>query len=206
MADNTTLNSMTGGDAIAADDISSVKYQRIKLIHGADGVNDGDVSSANGLPVQVVAALPAGTASIGKLGANSGVDIGDVTPNGGETSIAALATVTGLDTLFDSDGDNTAQQCKASAGRLYGFEVSNINNADAFIQFFDLATGSVTVGTTTPKLSFLIPKGDATNRGASDKTFVIPITFATAITYACTTTATGNGDPSTGLIVNLLYK
>ncbi|HUU45666.1 MAG TPA: hypothetical protein VM118_08020 [Acidobacteriota bacterium] len=36
---------------IASDDISSVKYQRIKLIHGADGVNDGDVSSANPLPV-----------------------------------------------------------------------------------------------------------------------------------------------------------
>lgn len=51
MADNTTLNSMTGGDTIGADDITSVKYQRIKLIHGADGVNDGDVSSVNPLPI-----------------------------------------------------------------------------------------------------------------------------------------------------------
>lgn len=54
MADNTTLNTGSGGDVIASDDISSVKYQRIKLIHGADGINAGDVSTANGLPVNQV--------------------------------------------------------------------------------------------------------------------------------------------------------
>jgi hypothetical protein len=51
MADNTTLNTGTGGDVIATDDISGVKYQRVKLVIGADGVNDGDVSSSNALPV-----------------------------------------------------------------------------------------------------------------------------------------------------------
>lgn len=39
------------GTAIAADDISSVWYQRFKLVHGADGTNDGDVSNINPLPV-----------------------------------------------------------------------------------------------------------------------------------------------------------
>lgn len=52
MADNTTLNTGSGGDVIGSDDISSVKYQRIKLIHGADGTNDGDVSRTNPLPVE----------------------------------------------------------------------------------------------------------------------------------------------------------
>jgi len=51
MADNTILNLGSGGDTIATDDISGVKYQRIKLIHGADGVNDGDVSETNPYPV-----------------------------------------------------------------------------------------------------------------------------------------------------------
>ena len=54
MADNTTLNSGTGGDVIASDDISGVKYQRIKLIHGADGINEGDITHDNGLPVEMV--------------------------------------------------------------------------------------------------------------------------------------------------------
>ena len=49
MADDITLPG-TGG-VIATDDISSKHYQRIKLIHGADGTNDGDVSNTNGLPV-----------------------------------------------------------------------------------------------------------------------------------------------------------
>lgn len=51
MADNVSLNSMTGGDTAGADDIAGVKYQRVKLIHGADGVNDGDVSTTNPLPI-----------------------------------------------------------------------------------------------------------------------------------------------------------
>ena len=53
MADNTTLNTGSGGDVIATDDISGVKFQRVKLIHGADGTNDGDVASGNPLPVTV---------------------------------------------------------------------------------------------------------------------------------------------------------
>lgn len=52
MADNTQLPvPSTSGDVIAADDIGGVKHQRVKIIHGAEGTNDGDVSSANPLPV-----------------------------------------------------------------------------------------------------------------------------------------------------------
>lgn len=51
MSDNTTLNVGTGGDVYAADDISGVKFQRIKLVHGADGTNAGDVAAANPLPI-----------------------------------------------------------------------------------------------------------------------------------------------------------
>jgi hypothetical protein len=51
MADNTTLNPGVGGDTAAADDIDGVKYQRVKLTLGADGVNDGDVSASNPIPV-----------------------------------------------------------------------------------------------------------------------------------------------------------
>lgn len=55
MADNTVVinpSAISGGpgDTIATDDIGGVKFQRIKLVHGDDGVNDGDVSSTNPLP------------------------------------------------------------------------------------------------------------------------------------------------------------
>lgn len=67
MADNTALNTMTGGDTIGADEISAVKYQRMKIIIGADGVNDGDISSANPMPTTFSGSLPAGTNLIGKV-------------------------------------------------------------------------------------------------------------------------------------------
>ena len=41
MADNVPTNAGSGGATIADDDISSVLYQRLKLIFGADGTNEG---------------------------------------------------------------------------------------------------------------------------------------------------------------------
>lgn len=43
-----------GSYTFASDDISSVHYARIKLVHGADGTNAGDVSLANPLPTTPV--------------------------------------------------------------------------------------------------------------------------------------------------------
>ena len=43
----------SGGATFATDDISSVHYPRTKLIHGANGVNDGDVATGNPLPVDL---------------------------------------------------------------------------------------------------------------------------------------------------------
>lgn len=68
MADNVTLDAGSGGDTIAADDISSVKYQRIKLIHGADGTNDGDVSTANPFPIRTYFGTTAASVGAGAVG------------------------------------------------------------------------------------------------------------------------------------------
>ena len=50
MADNITLNSGSGGSVVAADDISSVYHQRVKIEYGVDG-SATDVSDTNPLPV-----------------------------------------------------------------------------------------------------------------------------------------------------------
>lgn len=50
MADNTVLNTGTGGDTIASDDIGGIKHQRVKVEHGADG-SATDVSTSSPLPV-----------------------------------------------------------------------------------------------------------------------------------------------------------
>lgn len=70
MADNTELNPGTGGDIAATDDIDGIKYQRVKLTLGADGVNDGDLSAANPMPVSAAALpLPTGAATDATLAA-----------------------------------------------------------------------------------------------------------------------------------------
>lgn len=51
MPDNVTLNPGIGGAVVASDLIGGAQFQRIKLIHGDDGINGGDVSASNPLPV-----------------------------------------------------------------------------------------------------------------------------------------------------------
>lgn len=363
MADNTELSAGSGGDTIASDDIAGVKYQRIKLIIGADGTNDGDVASGNPLPVtgtvavtnagittiagavsgsemqvdvvtsalptgaataakqpalgtagtasadvitvqgiasmtalvvdgsgvtqpvsnagittiagavsgtemqvdvvtsalptgaataanqttvighldgvetllgtidadtstlagavsgtemqvDVVAALPAGTNAIGKLAANSGVDIGDVdvtSISAGTNLIGDVGiqprTTNGLDTMNASSSDgstaltSTVQAIKASAGKLYGYYIYNPNSSAQFVQFYNTASGSVTVGTTSPLFMLTIPATSAANL-LND----IGITFGTAMSWAATSTAGGNGAPSTALDAVCWYK
>lgn len=51
MADNVGYTPGTGAE-VAADDIGGILYQRMKLTLGDNNTNDGDVSSANPMPVQ----------------------------------------------------------------------------------------------------------------------------------------------------------
>jgi hypothetical protein len=52
VADDIVLNPGVGGATVGADLIAGVSYQRLKLIHGIDNVNDGDVAKTNPLPVR----------------------------------------------------------------------------------------------------------------------------------------------------------
>jgi hypothetical protein len=126
MADNTVLNTMTGGDSIRNKDRSGPKTSISGLdlnIGGGSEVLDtasaladatanpttalrgaltmfyngttwdrarGDTTS--GLWVNIKAAIPAGTNAIGKLAANDGVDIGDVTINNATLAVTKSGT------------------------------------------------------------------------------------------------------------------
>jgi len=103
--------------------------------------------------------------------------------------------------FFDDDGDNTAQALSTSAADLYCFHVYNTNAADAFVQIYDAKTTSITVGTSPPVFVMYVSAG-----GGVIQDFTIPLHFDTALSYACTTTATGNGDPTTGLTLSAAYR
>jgi hypothetical protein len=48
---NIGLNTISGEPVAATDEIGGVHYQRVKFVLGNEGINDGDVSSSNPLPV-----------------------------------------------------------------------------------------------------------------------------------------------------------
>lgn len=95
----------------------------------------------------------------------------------------------------------TAVAVKASAGNIYGYHIYNPNSSDIYIHVYNIAQGSVTVGTSSRTISMVVPA-----LGVLDAVFPMPLGFSTAITVAATTTLTGNTAPGTGLVTNIYYK
>ena len=91
--------------------------------------------------------------------------------------------------------------------RLTTLEVQNINTVDVWIQIFDSATtAAVTLGTTTPNQSYVVPASDGTNRSATAKDWGDRgLMFKDGIVIAITTTSTGLTAATTASIVNLSY-
>jgi hypothetical protein len=58
VADGVVVNAGAGGATIATDEIAAQQYQRVKLISGIDGVNDGDAAASNPFPVAAQAQSP----------------------------------------------------------------------------------------------------------------------------------------------------
>lgn len=109
MADSNVEISQGTGTNIDTRTEATNGHHRQVVVLGDPATNAGvaPVDASNGLSVTLTTALPAGTAAIGKLAANSGVDIGDVDvtscalPTGAATSakqdteIASLASIDG---------------------------------------------------------------------------------------------------------------
>jgi hypothetical protein len=91
VADNFVANSGSGGDTFGADDIGGVKYPRSKIIIGADGTNDGDVSSANPLPVT------------GTITAVTNITNAVAVTNAGLTELAAAINANQIDVNIATD-------------------------------------------------------------------------------------------------------
>lgn len=99
MADNTLLNSGTGGDTIRSEDLGGgVKIAVSKIYVGAHGTDGGPVSAANPLPVgiQGTITLGAGAAAIGSMTVSnfpgSQTVAGTVTANAGIGTFAVSAS------------------------------------------------------------------------------------------------------------------
>jgi hypothetical protein len=91
VADTFTTNAGSGGSTFASDDIGpGVHYPRLKLVHGVDGTNDGDVARTNPFPVQ--AYLDASTMHSGATQLTPKFVIVDAATSGDNTILAAVTS------------------------------------------------------------------------------------------------------------------
>lgn len=103
---------------------------------------------------------------------------------------------------FYSGQTNAAKTVvKSSTGQLYGYDLYNNNAAQAYVQIFNVASGSVTLGTTVPDMVIVIPAN-----GGRNVSYTAGVAFSTAITYAVTATRTGSGVMTNAVDINFFYK
>lgn len=110
------------------------------------------------------------------------------------------ATSGGL-SFTDGTMGATKTQIKGSAGQLFGWYIYNPNSSVSYVQIYNLASASVTVGTTVPDLCLGVPATSAANLE-----LVNGLAMGTGITFAITTTRGGNTTPSSTVDYNFWYK
>lgn len=91
MADNVPYTPGTGV-TVGADEISSVQYQRVKVILGADGTNLGDLNPANPMPVSGTVSVSGPVQISGTVTAGAGTTVVSLT---GSALVSGTVTVAG---------------------------------------------------------------------------------------------------------------
>lgn len=149
---------------------------------------------------------------VSMAGANSAVKIGDGTNNAAvkAASTAAAATdpavvvslspnspmpatvaATQACTNINVNATGALAAVKASAGNLFGFSFVNNTAAAVFLSFWNVATGSVTLGTTAPTCVFVLPAGTGTGMLTVPPSALALLNSATAISFAAVTAYNG---------------
>jgi hypothetical protein len=182
------------------------------LVAGSANIGDVDVLTVPA-PLSTTGGGTEATALRVTL-ANDSTGLVSVDDNGGALTVdnagtfAVQETSAGASTVNSTSSDGgtaltaTAQVIKGSAGSLCGYYIYNPNTTAQFVQFYNTAAASVTVGTTNPLFMLTIPAGSAANLWM----FPSCIAFGTAMSWAATSTAGGNGAPSTALDAVAWYK
>lgn len=178
----TAVGSLPAGSATAANQATQITAEQAIQTSTASVDTKtpakGSATSANSSPVVIAsdqAAVPVSTAA----SSTGGVSL---------TRAAALT--------------NTAIAVDASGGQLFGYYVWNPNSTVCYLQVYNVASGSVTVGTTVPTLSFGVPP-----TGGANLLSALGITLGgTGISVAATTTTGGGTACSTAIDANVYYK
>lgn len=152
-------------------------------------------------------ALPAGSNNIGDVDIASALPAGTNTI-GGITNVAS-ATVGGHSTFYTLDADETEEQIKGSAGKVFWIHAMNMSASVRYLKFYNGLAASVVVGTDLPVMSFPLPTLATTNGAGFTIHFGdTGVAFNTGICVAATTGVADNNTGAPGaneVIVNVGY-
>lgn len=163
MADNTVLNTGTGGDTISTDDLGTVKVQRVKVQFGADG-SATDTSPAAPLPTfnqhtgRTFIHLWAVAAAAGATGVETAITL---------TRSAAPGSATSTGTSFTPTSGKRF--------RITYFSVATRGNATATVQTttFNLRVNTAGAVTTTSNIWLAARSATPATASAWDRTVSI---------------------------------
>lgn len=203
-----------GALAVAGNGASGTGVQRVTIANDSTGIlatvtTVGTVTNiTNQGQIADDAAFTAATTRVNMAGffadetATDSVDEGDggaarMTLDRKQIVTAYVhAAAGGASPYKNLDCDETEDDIKTSAGKLYWIHVVNLAATKRFIKFYNATAANVTVGTTTPVLSFPIPTMADTNGAGFTINFGdAGVQFDTAISVAATT---GVADSDTG--------
>jgi hypothetical protein len=118
------------------------------------------------------------------------------------SSAALLGTGNGWTPFLANALSTTVKSVKSSAGQLGMLQCYNPNSAQVYVQVFNAASGSVTLGTTTPALFIAIAPLSTGGYALANP----GINFSNAISIAATTTPTGSTAPTTAPDCDAVYN
>jgi len=115
----------------------------------------------------------------------------------------ALADLASSFIFTDTDNAATIAGVKSASTVVHAIDIDNTaNSATTFVKLYNVASGSVTVGTTAPDMILPIP-------ASTRSSFIIPggLTFATALSVASVTTGgtAGTTGPTSDVVVRIVY-
>lgn len=103
--------------------------------------------------------------------------------------------------------DGNKAQLGVRGINLHTLEIDNSESDDFWLQLFDKNDiADVTLGTTVPDQTYLIPAGDGTLYGQLEKEFSVPLVFGNGLVYAVTTTPDGATVPAASFVLNIGYR
>jgi len=114
-----------------------------------------------------------------------------------------LPAITSTFLFTDTDLAEVKAAVKASSATIYAIDVDNSANASpSYLKLYNAASGSVTVGTTTPDVIIMAPANTRI-----DIPIPAGLVFGTALTAACLTGAgtAGTTGPTSDVTVRIVY-